>query len=286
MREEERGKEGDKRKEDERGRKKHCIEGLSSINPQQCSVQQCSVHFRLSRETGDDSIVSDRSARGLMNGSDGLSRCDVVKRGLKLLRFHSRMDIHANPVVKVNVNVASPVTTPIEVLSEDEVNFDLQFGTEDDDIRTIEEGRGLKPPPHALATTPPVGLPHSYSDHGLSGVSKLHSGLPNPDVLYSSQLSLVTDSQVVTSETQPPEDLGGRGHQRNFPLSNVFRRMTRTNHHRPPQGTAEFKGSQEVCQLGGREGRGRSVSLLERCPHLEGVMYRLQWSWDLKMCPY
>ena len=50
------------------------------------------------------------------------------------------------------------------------------------------------------------------------------------------------------------------------------------------------------------------VSLLERCPHFrgcyvqasmelgpedvsllersEGVMYRLQWSWDLKMCPY
>ena len=26
------------------------------------------------------------------------------------------------------------------------------------------------------------------------------------------------------------------------------------------------------------------VSLLERCP--EGVMYRLQWSWGLKMCPY
>ena len=51
------------------------------------------------------------------------------------------------------------------------------------------------------------------------------------------------------------------------------------------------------------------VSLLERCPHFrgchvqvsmeldvsllerdvlisEGVRYRLQWSWDLKMCPY
>ena len=51
------------------------------------------------------------------------------------------------------------------------------------------------------------------------------------------------------------------------------------------------------------------MSLLERCPHFrgcyvqasmelepedvsrgvlisEGVMYRLQWSWDLKMCPY
>ena len=29
------------------------------------------------------------------------------------------------------------------------------------------------------------------------------------------------------------------------------------------------------------------VSLLERCPYFsEGVMYRLQWSWDLKMCPY
>ena len=29
------------------------------------------------------------------------------------------------------------------------------------------------------------------------------------------------------------------------------------------------------------------VSLLERCPHFRGCyVYRLQWSWDLKMCPY
>ena len=28
------------------------------------------------------------------------------------------------------------------------------------------------------------------------------------------------------------------------------------------------------------------VSLLERCHISEGGMYRLQWSWDLKMCPY
>ena len=26
------------------------------------------------------------------------------------------------------------------------------------------------------------------------------------------------------------------------------------------------------------------VSLLERCPHFRG--YRVQWSWDLKTCPY
>ena len=29
--------------------------------------------------------------------------------------------------------------------------------------------------------------------------------------------------------------------------------------------------------------RLQDVSLLERCL---GVMYRLQWSWDLKICPY
>ena len=28
------------------------------------------------------------------------------------------------------------------------------------------------------------------------------------------------------------------------------------------------------------------VSLLERYHISEGGMYRLQWSWDLKMCPY
>ena len=28
------------------------------------------------------------------------------------------------------------------------------------------------------------------------------------------------------------------------------------------------------------------VSLLERCPHFRGCYDSLQWSWDLKMCPY
>ena len=28
------------------------------------------------------------------------------------------------------------------------------------------------------------------------------------------------------------------------------------------------------------------VSLLERVLNSEGGMYRLQWSWDLKICPY
>ena len=29
------------------------------------------------------------------------------------------------------------------------------------------------------------------------------------------------------------------------------------------------------------------VCLLERCPHFRGCcVYRLQWSWDLKMCAY
>ena len=32
----------------------------------------------------------------------------------------------------------------------------------------------------------------------------------------------------------------------------------------------------------------KDVSLLERCPHFRGCysMYSLQWSWDLKTCPY
>ena len=28
------------------------------------------------------------------------------------------------------------------------------------------------------------------------------------------------------------------------------------------------------------------VSLLERCPHFRGCYVQIQWSWDLKMCPY
>ena len=44
-----------------------------------------------------------------------------------------------------------------------------------------------------------------------------------------------------------------------------------------------FRGcyAQSSMELGPED-----VSLLERYPHFsEGVTYRLQWSWDLKMCP-
>ena len=50
-------------------------------------------------------------------------------------------------------------------------------------------------------------------------------------------------------------------------------------------------GMRGACE-GGNQGKTPlcneilSGSLLERCPYLEGGMYRLQWSWDLKMCPY
>ena len=44
-----------------------------------------------------------------------------------------------------------------------------------------------------------------------------------------------------------------------------------------------FRGCyvQASMQLGPED-----VSLLERCPHFRECYVQVQWSWDLKMCPY
>ena len=181
--------------------------------------------------------------------------CPVVKRGLKLLRFHSRLDIHANPVVKVNFCAPSPVMTPEE--GEDGSTFELRPPTQfADDIRLVEEGRGLRPLHQPIALTPPMGrrrenLRRSMSESSLTGVtSEPKNHLKSRGIIYSSQLSLVQDQgSKVDDSTQ--EEAGSTSHAHFFPpLARVLRRMSSRNAHRPSVGTAvvDFKGSQEVSK--------------------------------------
>ena len=223
------------------------------------------------------SILSQQSVRFHIAGSDegpGMDRVpstgelpnaesshNVVKRGLRLLRFHSRLDIHANPVVKVNVS--TPVTcsiSPSPLLEEKEGDGAVTFDAPPtrDNVCLIEEGRGLTPPTQEIhvVTTLPMNrggrsLRHSLSDDNLSEIA----AEPNTDltdhgsIIYSSQLSLVNDPGSKGSETQLPPEQAGGGHSRFFPLTEVFRRMSSWNNRQPSIGNVDFKGSQEVTAL-------------------------------------
>ena len=178
----------------------------------------------------------------------------VVKRGLKLLKFHSKMDFHANPVVKVHFCTPTPILTPEEQGS----TFDLRT-SKPDDMKLMEEGQGglLKPPTNPIMMTPPSqimitpptrsrrrSLRRSVSESSLSGIMAeimAESPTKNKGIMYSSQLSLVGSKG---------DSLGRDSHAHLFPpLAKVIRRMSSWNTHRPSVGTVDFRGSEEVSDL-------------------------------------
>ena len=179
----------------------------------------------------------------------------IAKRGLKLLRFHSRMDIHANPVVKVNV-ATSPIRTPIsEGVEEEREKEDDIFAalpTSQDNLRLIEEGCGLKPTLPDISMTPPVwrqvrSMRRSISDHTLGDVGDHYPTPKGGGIMYSSQLSLMEDlgSKVKLPRTPADDVASGSGSLLN-PLSGMLKRMSSWTTHRPSIGTVDLKGSQEV----------------------------------------
>lgn len=214
-----------------------------------CEIASCHSDQFPSRGEDSEPIARERTAKEHSCSEGQSSERNVVKRGLKLLRYHSRIDICANPVVKVNV--ATPVTTPVEGVSDDEVQFcEIPLETQED-ICVMEEGRILKQRPPYIAVTPPTksrrrSLRRSVSDSSLGGIledAKQHSRLRSKGIMYSSRLSLVQNS---TSAAQSLED---SGHPRLFHLPEVFRRMSSWSTHHPSLGTVDFKGSQEVSEM-------------------------------------
>ena len=185
------------------------------------------------------------------------SSCSTVKRGLKLLRFHSKMDIHANPVVKVKVHTVTPVETP-EGEEEDKLMFEpittSTRGRNDDIISLAEEGYAslLKTPTDHTMLTPPTNrsnksrrsLRRSLSDSSLTDMMDvINSRTKNKAIIYSSQLSLVKDSDTQLGSQDHPSS----SHAHIFPpLARAFRRMSSWGAGRPTIGTVDFKGSQEV----------------------------------------
>ena len=177
--------------------------------------------------------------------------CPIVKRGLKLLRFHSKIDVHANPVVKVNFCTPTPVPTPEE--ETDESTFDLRPPKLcPDDARLVEEGRIIRPQFNPIVEALPVGrrrrsLRRSMSESSLTGVmGDSQANLKKHGIIYSSQLSLMEGQGSKVDETS-----GRGGHAHIFPpLARVLRRMSSWNNQRSlPFGTVvDFEGSQEVSR--------------------------------------
>ena len=220
-------------------------------------VSHSTVRFQLGGASEDEGVeppssclTSQDPTSSDLPSSDGMY--SVVKRGLKLLRFHSKMDCHANPVVKVHFCNTTPILTPEEQGS----TFDLR-PLKHDDMRLVEEGHGgLKPPSNPILVTPPthflVTLPtsrprrrslrRSVSESSLTGIMAeimAESPTKNKGIMYSSQLSLVGSKGDNLSRVD--------SHAHLFPpLAKVIRRMSSWNAHRPSVGNVDFQGSEEV----------------------------------------
>ena len=126
---------------------------------------------------------------------------DDARRGLQLLRFHSRMDLHANPIVKVNLPARTPKhldECPV-MEYEDEptcpIDPDAQHLTFD--LAQIEEGRKV----NFSRDTGDVEsgrmnflLQRSISDTGADKLNQQRKWSPNLKrlPLYSSGLSLIS----------------------------------------------------------------------------------------------
>ena len=221
-------------------------------------VSHSAVRFQLGGASEDEGVeppssclISQDPSTSDLPSSDAMY--SIVKRGLKLLRFHSNMDCHANPVVKVHFCNTTPIPTPEEQGS----TFDLR-PLKHDDMRLVEEGHGgLKPPLNPILVTPPThilvtpptsrprrrSLRRSVSESSLSGIMAeimAESPTKNKGIMYSSQLSLVGSKGDNLSRVD--------SHAHLFPpLAKVIRRMSSWNAHRPSVGAVvDFGGSEEV----------------------------------------
>lgn len=118
---------------------------------------------------------SDTQAKVAANGGKDLlpeNRQKEARKGLQLLRYHSHLDIHANPVVKVNVPTQRPV-------SDHGVDSCPEPGYVTFTLGEAEEGRADTGPIH-----PPLRSFTSYpGDVDVVPLSK--------PVMYSSDLSLI-----------------------------------------------------------------------------------------------
>lgn len=225
-----------------------CPRGIERVSSM---VSHRSVQFYIPEREDSEAVVSKTTMKEQCAGDGQSSEC---KRGLKLLRYHSRMDIHANPVVKVNVQ--TPVSSPeheVQWIEDVDGSVLKAPSSPHDNIRMVEEGRSVKPHPPGITVTPSTKdrrrLRRSVSDISLTDFHNEQSTLNSRQgILYSSRLSLVHNSSKASTTQVPTEDVEG-GHVRLFPLSEVLRRMSSwSTHHRPSLAAAgDFKGSQEVC---------------------------------------
>ncbi len=187
-------------------------------------------------------------------GCVDFSRQNEARRGLQLLRYHSKVDLHALPIVKVNLlhqNSSAPDFTSPSVCSVPEVTEEDTCPVQQGhthltfDLLRIEEGRieGVLPTPpdsnskwkesttgffHEAAEPPPTPRSpyrRSYSDEhlplkmkGEEEVTPLRKG----GAMYSSDLSLVGSQAHLTV---PVPQLHGPTSPSRFPKLSSFSRV-------------------------------------------------------------
>lgn len=120
--------------------------------------------------------VSDTQTKMATNGGKELlpeNRQKEARKGLQLLRYHSHLDIHANPVVKLNIPVQQPASNHgLELCPE--------LGYVTFTLGEVEEGRSTTP------IHPPLQSFTSYP----GATDGKPSPLKKPG-MYSSDLSLI-----------------------------------------------------------------------------------------------
>ena len=166
-----------------------------------------------------------------------------MKRGLKLLRYHSKIDVFDNPVVKVCV---TPVcTSPEKEKAREEGKVNEEFELEwvvPKDPKSMEAG-GVEASP-----TRRRWLRRSLSDHECLAMPEESTMIKERGIMYSSQLSLVnppTNTSLSTTHTLGPSHT----HLVLNPLSQAFRRMSSWTTHRQPSSLTTFGEHSETSEV-------------------------------------
>ena len=138
-------------------------------------------------------------------------RHNPARRGLQLLRFHSRMDLHANPIVKVTLPVREPDVCPEEEEEESTcpISPDAQHLTFD--LAKIEEGRRARDKEGDQRAG--LGLPLQPTSNDPKAEERNQWTERSPNLkrlpLYSSGLSLI--STPSSSLHELPQSPGNGG---------------------------------------------------------------------------
>ena len=172
---------------------------VSAIDPLELNEHNEAAHDEVDHPNGHPlepfhHVDTHTSSLGVppTNAQEG-NRQNEARRGLQLLRFHSRVDLHAKPVVKVNLAhqlPASPLKTELCPLPEEEFEDSCQISPSQSHLTLqldrLENGEKMGPTKRGLGRLTPSDYQRSFSEGMVDGFSPVKTGH-----LYSSLLELI-----------------------------------------------------------------------------------------------